>query len=179
MIQFDEGDAEDLPYADGAFDTVVSMFGAMFAARPELVAAELVRVCRPGSRIVMTNRTPDSFVGRLAALVDRYAPPPPMIAPTVLWGVEDTVRERLREGVAELRIERRRHSIAFPFGPADVAELYIRNLGAIQRAYAALDAAQKAEFRRDLTRFWDDSNCADDGTTRIDSEYLEVVAIRA
>src|SRR6266550_7990403 len=64
-IQFDEGDAENLPYGDAAFDLVVSMFGAMFAPRPELVAAELVRVCRPGGRIAMANWTPAGFVGQM------------------------------------------------------------------------------------------------------------------
>src|SRR5918997_2114650 len=64
-IQFDEGDAEKLPYADASFDIVVSMFGAMFAPRPELVAAELVRVCRPGGRIAVADWTPGGFVGRM------------------------------------------------------------------------------------------------------------------
>lgn len=179
-IRFDEGDAEALPYADGAFDTVVSMFGAMFAARPERVAAELVRVCRPGGRVVMTNWTPGSIIGQLGALVGRYAPPPPMLAPPVLWGVEATARERLREGVDGVRIERRRYPLAFPFGPPEVAELFIRHLGAIQRAYATLDADRQAAFRRDLTALWTERNRAADGTTtRVDAEYLEVLATRA
>jgi ubiquinone/menaquinone biosynthesis C-methylase UbiE len=58
-IKFEEGDAENLPYSDNAFDVVVTMYGAMFAPRPELVAAELVRVCRPGGRIAMANWTPE------------------------------------------------------------------------------------------------------------------------
>jgi SAM-dependent methyltransferase len=178
-IRFDEGDAEALPYADGAFDTVVSMFGAMFAALPERVAAELVRVCRPGGRVVMTNWTPESVIGRLGALVGRYDPPPPMVAPPVLWGVEATARERLQAGVAGVRIERRLYPLAFPFGPAEVAELFIRHLGAIRRAYAALDADRQASFRRDLTALWAEHNRAADGTTHVESEYLEVVATRA
>lgn len=62
-IQFDQGDAEQLPYPDASFDFVVSMFGAMFAPRPEMVAAELVRVCRSGGRIAMANWTSDGFIG--------------------------------------------------------------------------------------------------------------------
>src|ERR687894_2778546 len=84
-IDFDEGDAEQLPYADASFDVVVTMFGAMFAPRPELVAAELVRVCRPGGRIAMANWTPGGFIGRMFKIGGRHVPPPPNMPPPVLW----------------------------------------------------------------------------------------------
>src|ERR687893_2047597 len=74
--RFDEGDAEMLPYGDASFDVVASLFGAMFAPRPERVAAELVRVCRPGGRIVMGNWTPGGFVGRMFKVIGRHVPPP-------------------------------------------------------------------------------------------------------
>src|SRR5882757_6125504 len=76
-IQFDEGDAESLPYPDASFDIVLSMFGAMFAPRPEVVAAELLRVCRPGGLIAMGNWTPTGFVGQMFKITSRHAPPPP------------------------------------------------------------------------------------------------------
>src|ERR1044072_4123544 len=76
-IQFDEGDAENLPYADAAFELVVTMFGAMFAPRPERVAAELVRVCRPGGRIAMASWTPDGFIGQMFKTNGKHVPPPP------------------------------------------------------------------------------------------------------
>ena len=94
-IQFDEGDAEALPYGDASFDVVVTMFGAMFAPRPELVAAELKRVCRPGGIITMANWTPDGFIGRMFKIVSGHVPPPAGMPPPVLWGVDATVRERL------------------------------------------------------------------------------------
>jgi SAM-dependent methyltransferase len=178
-VRFDEGDAEDLPYADGAFDVVTSAFGVMFAPRPERAAAELVRVCRPGGRIALLNWTPRSFVGQLFLLVCQYAPLPPQLAPPVLWGVEATVRERLRDGTAELRLTPRVYAVAFPFGPEAVADLYLANLGALQRAYTGLDPDRQAALRRDLTRFFADNNRAGDGTTRIDAECLEAVATRA
>jgi ubiquinone/menaquinone biosynthesis C-methylase UbiE len=96
-IQFDEGDAEKLPYADEDFATVVSMYGAMFAPRPELVAAELVRVCRPGGRIAMANWTPDGFIGQMFKITGKHVPPPPNMPSPVKWGDEETVRERLRD----------------------------------------------------------------------------------
>ena len=78
-IQFDEGDAEALPYPDASFDIVVSMFGAMFAPRPELVAAELARVLKPGGRLAMANWNPSSFSGRMFKVGSNHVPPPPGI----------------------------------------------------------------------------------------------------
>ena len=178
-IRFDEGDAEDLPYADGAFDVVASAFGVMFAPRPERAAAELLRVCRPGGRIALLNWTPRSFVGQLFLLVCRYAPLPPQVRPPVLWGVEASVRTYLGTGMADLHATPRIYQLAYPFGPAAVADLYIANLGAIQRAYAGLDPERQAALRRDLTGFFAENNRAGDGTTRIDAECLEVLATRA
>lgn len=177
--RFDEGDAEALPYADGTFDVVTSAFGVMFAPRPERAAAELVRVCRPGGRIALLSWTPRSVVGQLFLLVCTYAPLPPNIAPPVLWGVEATAREYLRDGTAALRLTPRVYPLAFPFGPQAVADLYIANLGAIRRAHAGLAPDRQAALRRDLTAFFADNNRAGDGTTRIDAECLEAVATRA
>jgi len=76
-IRFEEGDAEELPYKNAAFDVVFSLIGAMFAPRPERVAAELLRVCRPRGRIVMGNWTPGGFIGQMFKINSTYAPPPP------------------------------------------------------------------------------------------------------
>src|SRR5438309_8977487 len=105
-ITFEEGDAESLPYEDGQFDAVISMFGAMFAPRPELVAAELTRVCRPGGTIAMANWTPEGFVGQMFRAIAKHIAPSGMPSPA-LWGDEPTVRRRLRDGIAALRCTRR------------------------------------------------------------------------
>ena len=99
-INFEEGDAESLPYADGQFDAVVTLVGAMFAPRPDRVAAELTRVCRPGGMIAMANWTAGGFVGQMFKAISRYIAPSGMPAP-VLWGDEATVRDRLRDGIAD------------------------------------------------------------------------------
>src|SRR5258708_29598521 len=101
-IGFDEGDAEELPYSDQSFDVVLTMFGAMFAPRPDRVAAELVRVCKPGGLIAMANWTPDGFVGKTFRLNAKYVPPPPGMPAPVLWGDEKTVSQRLARGIANL-----------------------------------------------------------------------------
>jgi SAM-dependent methyltransferase len=177
-VQFDEGDAEMLPYEDASFDVVVSLIGAMFAPRPARVAAELVRVCRSGGRIIMINWTPTGFVGQMFKVNAKYAPPPSNMPPPVLWGDEATVRERFREGVAELTLTRHFYPFKYPFGPAEVAEFYRTYYGPTQRAFAALDAEGQAALRRDLEALWSAHNRATDGSTYLESEYLEVVAIR-
>src|SRR4029077_2692089 len=93
QIVFEPGDAEALPYRDGQFDAVVSLIGAMFAPRPELVASEFTRVCRQGGMIAMANWTPGGFVGKVFQEISRYIVPSGIPAP-VLWGDEAIVRER-------------------------------------------------------------------------------------
>ncbi|MEJ7843830.1 MAG: class I SAM-dependent methyltransferase [Rubrobacter sp.] len=176
--RFDEGDAEMLPYEDASFDVVASLFGAMFAPRPERVAAELVRVCRPGGRIVMGNWTPGGFVGRMFKVIGRHVPPPALMPSPLLWGDEATVRERLREGVAELRLTKRRYPFRYPFPPSEVVEHFRTYYGPMNRAFNALDDAGGDALRRDLEQLWTEHNSDTGGTTRYDSEYLEVVALR-
>jgi 2-polyprenyl-3-methyl-5-hydroxy-6-metoxy-1,4-benzoquinol methylase len=177
--QFDEGDAEALPYTDDSFDVVVSLFGAMFAPRPQRVAAELVRVCRPGGRIVMGNHTPQGLAGQLFKTIGQYAPPSPLMSPPVLWGDEATVRERFKEGVAELHLTRRLYPYRYPFAPGEVVAFYSETYGPLNRTLAALDADKQRSLRHDLEQLWKAHNLATDGSTACKSEYLEVVAIRA
>ena len=176
--RFDEGDAEMLPYGDASFDLVTSLFGAMFAPRPDRVAAELVRVCRSGGRIVMGNWTPEGFVGQMFKVIGRHVPPPPLMPSPLLWGDEGTVRGRLSEGVAELTLTKRLYPFHYPFPPSEVVEHFRTYYGPTNRAFNALDDAGGDALRRDLERLWDEHNTDTDGTTSIESEYLEVVAVR-
>jgi SAM-dependent methyltransferase len=178
-IQFDEGDAEALPYPDQAFDTVLSLIGAMFAPRPERVAAELVRVCRPGGRIIMVNWTPGGFVGQMFKINGKHMPPPPNMPAPVLWGDQAIVRERLRDGIANLQLTRRFYPFKYPFSVPEVVEFYRTYYGPTQRAFAALNAEGQAALRQDLEALWATHNHVTDGATHIESEYLEVVAVRA
>ena len=178
--RFVEGDAEMLPYEDASFELVVSLIGAMFAPRPERVAAELVRVCRPGGQIVMGNWTTEGFVGQLFKIIGKHVPPPPLMPSPLLWGDEATVRERLRDGVAQLDTTRRLYPMRYPFPPAEVVEFFRVYYGPTNRAFAALDAAGQGALRHDLEQLWAGNNRAKDngGSTHVESEYLEVVAIR-
>jgi SAM-dependent methyltransferase len=177
-IQFDEGDAEGLPYDDAAFDTVATMFGAMFAPRPELVAAELVRVCRPGGRIAMANWTPEGFIGQMFRTTGKHVPPPPAMPSPLKWGDEEIVRERLGEGIADLQTTRQMCQFKFPFAPAEVVEHFRMYYGPTQRAFESLDTDAQAALRTDLERLWAEHNQATDHTTLVAGEYLEIIATK-
>lgn len=178
--RFDEGDAEKLPYPDASFDAVVSMFGVMFAPRPELAAAELLRVCRPGGRIALANWTPGGFVGQMFRTIAGYVPPPAGVPSPIHWGDEAKVRERLGGGTSDLRVTPRLIALEFPFGPADVVEYWRVYYGPTNRAFEALAAepAKQAALRADLERLWSGHNAAAAGSTRVESEYLEVFGTR-
>jgi SAM-dependent methyltransferase len=176
--RFDEGDAEMLPYPDGSFDIVVSLIGAMFAPRPELVAAELKRVCRPGGKIIMGNWTPSGFVGQMFKTMGTHVPPPGIMAPPVKWGDEAIVRERFEDGISHLRLSRQLYPFRYPFSPSEAVEFFRLYYGPTFKAFGALDAEKQSALRRDLEQLWTEHNLATDGTTLVLAEYLEVVAIR-
>jgi ubiquinone/menaquinone biosynthesis C-methylase UbiE len=176
---FQEGDAEQLPFPDGQYDLVMTMFGAMFAPRPELVASELARVCRPGGAIAMANWTPEGFVGQSFALSGRYSPLPEGVPAPVLWGKENIVHERLRQYTSKIDTRRVMLTFDYPFPPRQVVELFRNYFGPTQVAFSRLDPAGQAAFAADLEKLWIANNQAGADRTLISAEYLEVIASRA
>lgn len=179
-IEFDEGDAERMPYADASFDAVVSMFGAMFAPRPERVACELGRVLRSGGRLAMANWNPESFVGAMGGATAKYVPPPPGIMEPTLWGVEATVRERLAERFTEITCRTILMSFDMPMPPAAAVEYFRTYFGPTKVAFSRLDEKGQKALERDLVKLWTKANTAPDPKqhTLVANEYLEVKAIR-
>jgi SAM-dependent methyltransferase len=177
-ITFDEGDAEHLPYKKAEFDMVMTMFGAMFAPRPELAAAELIRVCRPGGTIAMANWTPDGFVGQTFALTSLHVPPPPGMSPPVLWGEEKTVRERLGAGSSKITTTKRSLEFDYPFPPAGAVSFFREYFGPTRTAFSRLDASAQAALAADLEKLWHKHNQATGQRTLVAAEYLEVLAVR-
>ena len=177
-VWFDEGDAEMLPYQDASFDLVVSLIGAMFAPVPERVASEFMRVCRPGGRIVMANWTPDGHIGQMFKIIGKHVPPSPLMPSPLKWGDDATVRERLKQGIAKLDSTKRLYPMRYPFPPADVVEFFRVYYGPTNRAFSALDGPGRSALRQDLEALWSLNNLASDGTTHVEAQYLEVVAIR-
>jgi SAM-dependent methyltransferase len=177
-VQVEEGDAEDLPYRDASFDTVMSLIGAMFAPRPELVAAEMIRVCKPGGGIVMGNWTPEGHIGQMFKVIGKHVPPPAIFPSPLLWGDEATVRQRFAAGVKDLRIHRHQYPFDYPFGPAKVVDFFIEYYGPTLRAHASLSSDRQQVLHDDLTALWSRNNIATDGTTQVLAEYLEVIGTR-
>ncbi len=175
---FVEGDAEALPYADGAFDVTASIYGAMFAPRPELVASELVRVTRPGGIVAMANWTKEGFIGQMLGTIGKFVAPPGMPSP-VLWGNEEVVRERLASGLSRLELERVVYRFEYPFAPERVVEFFRENYGPVTVAFGKLEGAEREGLRSALVALWREHNQSlSPHRTVVESEYLRVLGTR-
>jgi SAM-dependent methyltransferase len=178
-IRFQEGDAEQLPVGDDAFDVVLTMFGAMFAPRPERVASELIRVCRPGGLIAMANWTPEGFVGKSFQITAEMVPPPEGLPAPTLWGNEQMVRQRFAHGTSKLSLTRHKAVFDYPFSPKEVVGFFRRYFGPTQATFSRLDEQGQSQLASRLESLWAEHNTASDGRTRVEAEYLDVRAIRA
>lgn len=179
-IHFDEGDAEELPYPDSSFDVVVTMFGAMFAPRPEVAASELARVLKSGGLLGMANWNPESFSGQMFKLGARHVPPPPGVPPPVLWGHEGTVRERLKPFFRDIQTELIPIDFNLPTNAAGAVAWFREYFGPTRVAFSRLDEAGQAAFAGELESLWSGANAATDKDhqTLVHNEYLAVTGIR-
>ena len=175
-IEWVEADAEDLPFDAGRFDVVASTFGAMFAPRPQVAAAELFRVVSSGGVVGMANWTPPGFFGRLIDISAGYAPARPGAIPSPLaWGEPEVVRERLAELAASVELQPRMAPIRFDSKQA-AREFQERNNGPLIALRNLLPPERYGALTTQLDQLTDQFNRATDGTLAIDAEYLLVVA---
>ncbi len=177
-VRFQEADAEALPFDDGSFDVVLSVFGVMFTPNQAQAASELLRVCRPGGRIGLANWTPEGFIGQVFRTIGKHVPPPAGLNSPALWGTEQRLRELFGAGVAELRLTRR-HFVFRYRSAGHFLEVFRTYYGPMLKAFAALDEAGQTALANDLTELMGRFNQGGSDTLTIPSEYLEVVAIRA
>jgi SAM-dependent methyltransferase len=179
-IDWQEADAEALPFADAAFDVVLSTVGIMFAPHHSAAAAELLRVCRPGGSIGLINWTREGFIGQLFATMRPYvAPPPPGVQPPPLWGDEDHVRELIGPEVTDLRLERRILTVDRFSAPEEFRDFFKATYGPVIAAYRGLtDTDRSRALDRDLVELARRFTRDDDGRTVMDWEYLLVTARR-
>lgn len=177
-IRLDEGTVEAMPYADASFDVVTSMFGTMFAAKPAAVVSELARVTKKGGTVALANWTRSGFVGTMLATHVAFVPPPPGLPSTLLWGEEETLRERFAASDWSLTVTKRMLRFKYPHTPAGTAELFRGTYGPTVRTFEALDEDGRARFSNALRELW--TTWAIPGTdgTQVDSEYVEVIATR-
>jgi len=151
---FREGDAEALPFPDASFDFVVSQFGHMFAPRPDVTIAEMLRVLKPGGTIAFSTWPPEHFVGQMFALVGKFVPPPPGAAPPPQWGDPNIVRQRLGDAVTDIVFERAVMSFS-ALSPQHYRHGIEQTLGPVVKLVAALQdkPAELAAFRAELDGF--------------------------
>jgi len=175
-IAWEVADAEALPYADGRFDAVLSVFGLMFAPRPEVAIAEAFRVTRSGGTVAFAAWTPSSNAARFVDVGAKHFPPPPDPPPSpFLWGAEATVRERLAPYAAEVSFELGSVTWSWPSAAAAREETEDFHPFAAA-ARAALPRERYMTYIEDLDALMRSMSTATDGGLRYDAEYAQVVA---
>jgi ubiquinone/menaquinone biosynthesis C-methylase UbiE len=177
-VTFDVADAEDLPYDDVSFDVVTSVIGAMFAPNQQQAAQEMLRVCRPGGKIGMANWTPDSFAGVLFRTVARHVPPPPGMTPPTVWGTEEGLDNLIGDGVQSIQVNRKVYSLRY-WSIEHFIDFHRSYFGPVKAAYDSLDSRGQEQLTQDLISAVTERNRSGNSAIIADSEYLEVVAIRA
>ena len=176
QAQFEDGDAEAIPFGDHAFDVVTSVFGAMFAPNQEQTASELARVTRAGGSIGLVAHTPEGFIGQLFKIVGKHVPPPAGLRSPILWGTEERLRELFGDRIAELRLEKRHMTFRYR-SPATWVDYWRRYYGPTLKAFEAVGEEGRAAFEADLLDNIARFNRANDGTMVVPSEYLEAVIV--
>jgi ubiquinone/menaquinone biosynthesis C-methylase UbiE len=174
-VEWVEADAEELPFEDDRFDCVTSVFGAMFAPRPDKVAQELFRVVKPGGTVGMANWGPYGSQGELFELQSKYAPPLPEGVPSPReWGIEEVVEERLGPYASSLRLDRVTTRFAF-----DSFEHAMQTFGSAGPSVAQREQTPPETLEQmagEMRALMERHNKATDGTLLVEPEYLQVVA---
>ena len=176
-MEFQEADAEALPFPDASFDAVVSTFGVMFTPDQERAAAELVRVCKGGGKIGLANWTPEGFIGQLFKTIGKHVAPPPGARSPALWGDRARIGE-LFVGHASSVNSAQRHFVFRYRSPLHWLEVFKTYYGPVLKTFAALSPEAQAALQRDLLELVARFNRSNDGTMVVPSEYLEIVITR-
>jgi len=176
-VDFQEADAEALPFANDSFDVVVSTFGVMFTPDQGRAAAEMLRVCRPDGKIGLANWTPDGFIGQLFKTIGRRLPPPAGVKSPALWGTEARINDMFGPRASSIRIEQR----AFVFRYRSVRhwlDVFKTYYGPLLKAFATLEPRDQAALVQDLTALAEQFNRSGDASMVVPSDYLEIVITR-
>ena len=176
-MQFREADAEALPFPDGSFDVVVSVFGVMFTPDQDRAAAELTRVCKRGGKIGLANWTPGGFIGQLFKTIGRHVPPAPGARSPALGGTRARIAELFEPAAASIASAQRNFVFRYR-SPAHWLKTFKSYYGPVLKTFAALDPAAQAALDRDLLALIDQFNRSADASMVVPSEYLEIVITR-
>jgi len=172
-IEFKVADAEALPFNNNSFDVVISTFGVMFTPNQDRAAAELLRVCKPGGRIGLTNWTPDGFIGHMFKTIGKYMPPPAAARSPMLWGTRNRLTELFGSAASSIKTEPRKFNFRYRSAEHFV-DMFQTYYGPMLKAFAALEPNQQEGLKKDLCVLIARMNKADDAMV-VPSEYLEVI----
>jgi len=173
-VDFQTADAENLPFANGSFDVVLSTFGVMFTPNQDMAAREMLRVTRSGGRIGLANWTPGGFIGELFRLIGRHVPPPAGVQSPALWGSEPRLVELFGPQASDIRCTRRLYNFRYQ-SAAHWIDIFRNFYGPVHKAFGALDADGQARLTADLTELLERRNVAGPTSLVVPGEYLEVV----
>jgi len=177
-ISFEVADAENLPFGDGAFDVVLSTFGAMFTPEHHRAAKELLRVTRGGGRIGLANWTPEGFIGELFGVVGSFVAPPPGTRSPTLWGSEPYIVGLFGPQASDLRCVRRHFNFRYR-SAAHWIEVFRSFYGPTHKAFGALDAARQLQLHAAIAELLGRWNVAGSDSLVVPGEYLEIVITKA
>jgi SAM-dependent methyltransferase len=176
-IDFQVADAEDLPFADGSFDVVLSTYGAMFAPDHARTASEMLRVARAGGRIGLANWTPEGFIGQLFKVIGAHVPPPAGLRSPALWGTEPHLVELFGPQAADIRCVRKHFNFRYR-SPAHWLQIFRDYYGPTHKAFAALDADGQKRLTADITALLERLNAGGKESLVVPGEYLEAVIVK-
>lgn len=173
--EFNVGDAQSLPFFDGYFDVVLSIYGVQFAPDQERAANEMLRVCRSGGKVGLATPIPEGWSGDFFATNAKYMPPPPGVRPPLRWGTDAGLVDLLGEGTRSIHSEKRT-ALQYYRSVDHAVELFLSYFGP---AIRASEAGAEDSLREDLKAVFHRYNRATDGTAVIENTYLQTVAVRA
>jgi ubiquinone/menaquinone biosynthesis C-methylase UbiE len=177
-VAFRLADAEELPFADGSFDAVLSTYGVMFTPDHRRSSQEMLRVLRSGGRIGMANWTPEGFIGRLFKVIGAHIAPPAGVKSPALWGTESHIVELFGAHAADIRCERRHFKFRYA-STAHWVQIFRDFYGPTHKAFAALDAKGRQALETDIVDLLNEMNTAGPDSVVVPAEYLEVIVTKA
>ncbi|MHB2211562.1 class I SAM-dependent methyltransferase [Methylobacterium sp. CM6257] len=176
-VKFQKADAEELPFADEAFDAVASTFGAMFSPDQSRTANEMLRVCRSGGRIGLANWTPDGFIGEMFKIIGSYRPPPAGLKSPALWGTREWI-EKAFGAQASTLIAQSRHFVFRYRSAQHFLDVFRTYYGPMLKTFEALDATSQEALAQDIVELVGRFNRSGDASVVVPSAYLEVIVTR-
>ena len=172
-VEYQQADAENLPFGDNHFDNVVSTFGVMFTPNQGQTASKLIRVCKPSGKIGMANWTPEGFIGQLFKTLGQYLPPPPGVNSPAAWGTRDFLQQHFGD-CSSIDATAREFNFRYQ-SPQHWLDLFGTYYGPLLKAFEALDEEKGTQLAEDVIALIGRFNKAEDGTIVVPSEYLEII----